>query len=292
MKPPIFVIGNPRSGTTILRLMLTCHQNIVIPPECGFAVWLFSRYKDWIYQHKYVQLSRLVDDVMSCRKIETWGIDRGELLDYLKQKSPSDWPQAVSFIYEYYGILQGSDFTRWGDKNNFYLNHIHVIKEMFPDAFFIHIVRDGRDVACSYKRLNRLALNSKYSPRFPKSIEEIADSWRQNIMTILTAFEVFDFEDVVEVRLEDLTQRPKEELARVCECLGEEFDPQMLEYNRITRERNLEPQEFLKWKDKIHLPLTSEGKYEYKRTLSTVEIDIFEKIAGEVLQRYNYLNSA
>lgn len=44
---PIFILGNPRSGTTLLQLMLACHPRLAVPPECGFALWLYDRYGDW-----------------------------------------------------------------------------------------------------------------------------------------------------------------------------------------------------------------------------------------------------
>lgn len=46
-REPVFIIGSPRSGTTLLRLMMNSHPRIVVPPECGFAVWWYEKYQHW-----------------------------------------------------------------------------------------------------------------------------------------------------------------------------------------------------------------------------------------------------
>ena len=43
-----FILGNPRSGTTLLRVILHSHENIIVPPECGFLTWLYKDYYDWV----------------------------------------------------------------------------------------------------------------------------------------------------------------------------------------------------------------------------------------------------
>ena len=53
--PPVFVLGSPRSGTTLLRLMLTCHRHIVVPPECGFCVWLYPQFQDWSWNPRRLE---------------------------------------------------------------------------------------------------------------------------------------------------------------------------------------------------------------------------------------------
>ncbi len=73
--PPFFIIGNPRSGTTLLRLMLNNHPLISVPPECGFAVWLYEKYKAENFLDKSI-VRNFIADVVKSRKFETWGIDK------------------------------------------------------------------------------------------------------------------------------------------------------------------------------------------------------------------------
>src|SRR3972149_1986006 len=105
MRPPVFVIGNPRSGTTLLRLMLNNHRNIVVPPECGFAVWWYAKYKDWSKDscQGHHCLDRFLKDLMTSKKIETWNLDFGALGKYIQSVKPFNYAELVSCIYIFFG---------------------------------------------------------------------------------------------------------------------------------------------------------------------------------------------
>lgn len=286
MFPPIFIIGNPRSGTTLLRLMLTNHRNIIIPPECGFAIWFYEKYHSLPFSESIIDA--FVQDVATARKIETWNLNYSKLREYLVKSNTTSYPQAVSAVYEFYGHSSGKIFHRWGDKNNYYLHHIETLYEMYPSAQFIHIVRDGRDVACSYKALHRSRIASKYAPDLPVNVHDIAREWVENIQKIRRAFERLPFEQVFEVRYEELVSQTVQELQKICSFLREPYDPAMELYYIKNQQEHQEPVEFLQWKAKtVEKPTASEvGKY--KRELTHVEIEEFNRIAAHVLKTYNY----
>ena len=286
MHPPIFIIGNPRSGTTLLRLMLTNHKNIIIPPECGFAIWFYDKYKSAVFSDTVAE--SFVKDLSSARKIETWNLDFSKLLNYILIAKPVSYSDVVGVVYEFYGHTLGRSFLRWGDKNNYYLNHIDMIREMYPSARFIHIIRDGRDVACSYRALQRSNVLSKYAPRLPYEAKDIAVEWSTNIQKIRNSFDKMHWNNVHEIRYEDLASQPTNELKKVCHFLEEPYDTDMELYFIKNRLEHQEPVEFLQWKAKtIEQPTTSEiGKY--KTILSKEEIKEFEDIASPMLRRYRY----
>lgn len=292
MDAPIFIIGNPRSGTTLLRLMLTCHENIVIPPECGFAVWWHEKYKDWGESRvDDFTLSEFISDLMRSKKIETWNVNEGDLSVFLRQRSPPSYSELVSSIYEWYGSSRGRIFKRWGDKNNFHIHQIPTIKSIFPNAWFVHIVRDGRDVACSYKEVNMRQIDSPYAPSLPNEIADIAEQWKTNIEVATESFTRIEWEDVCELRFEDLVLDTERSLRKLCRLLDEEYDPSMLNYHQINRDYELEPEEFLQWKEKTLEEPTRDVVGRYIRGLTDQEISTFEKIAGDGLRRYGYLRS-
>lgn len=290
MDSPIFIIGNPRSGTTLLRLMLTCHRNIVIPPECGFAVWLYDKYGHWeqLEKDSNFLLMGFIHDLMSCRKIETWNVEEKNLFDFLSGRKPASYSELVSYVYEWYGLSQGKSFKRWGDKNNFHIRHILTIKGMFPNACFMHIVRDGRDVACSYKKLNERRIDSPYAPRLPNRIEDIAEQWKANVQIATKSFATIGCENVYEIKFEDLILDTEMSLRNVCKQLGEEYDPSMLYYQVRNRECRLEPKEFLQWKEKTLKPPIRGEVGRYKNELTKRQIHIFQRIAGKELVNYGY----
>lgn len=290
MASPIFVIGNPRSGTTLLRLMLTCHRNIVVPPECGFAVWWshkYTRYKkeDWSSESL---LSGCLSDILSSRKIEYWRLGRRELFDFICNSRPESYSDLVGKVYEFYAIVIGKPGARWGDKNNFYISHILDIYKMFPNAIFIHIIRDVRDVVCSYKGLKSLNLNERYAPRLPVEVEDIVQQWRNNILGIRSAFDVFGWRNVMEIAFEDLVTDTDCVLKKVCDFLDEDFDAEMLNYSDINKITSLEPVDFIKWKSKVSEAPRKQEVGRYHSELTPSEILEAESNAKDILSIYGY----
>lgn len=286
MHPPLFIIGNPRSGTTLLRLMLTNHKNIVIPPECGFAIWFYQKYKPETFSKPVIK--SFVEDLSTARKIETWNLDYSGLLHYIFSVQPVSYSEVVGAVYEFYGHTIEKKFLRWGDKNNYYLNHIDTLKKIFPSARFLHIVRDGRDVACSYRKLHVSNMVSKYAPHLPFDVKDIAFEWSENIRKIRRSFDKMNWDNVHELRYEDLVSSPKEELKKICVFLEEPYDLNMERYYVRNKLEHQEPVEFLQWKAKtIEEPTTSEiGKF--KNELTYDEIKEFEIVSAPILKVYNY----
>jgi hypothetical protein len=160
---------------------------------------------------------------------------------------------------------------------------------MFPDAHFIHIIRDGRDVACSYRVLSASKIDSQYAPRLPHDITEIALDWAGNIRSAIASFENNRWKNVHEIRYEDMVTDPAAELKKVCESINEEYDPCMLEYASQEKMNEHEPVEFLQWKSKTLEKPSFKDIGKYKSELTGEQIALFEATAGEILQRYNYL---
>ena len=287
MSSPIFVLGNPRSGTTLLRLMLNNHKNIVIPPECGFAIWFYEKYANTIINESIIR--EFIKDISTARKIETWGLNFYELEIFIVASKPDSYSKLVSCVYEFYGKQIGKNFKRWGDKNNFYIKHIETINKLFPSAYFIHIVRDGRDVACSYRSINRSKIVSKYAPHLPDDIISIAEEWDFNLNQMIDSFNKISWHNVYEVRYEDLTTSPVDTLRNICNFLEEPYDERMETYYLKNQEEQQEPVEFLQWKVKtLEKPTTSEIS-KYLKELRKNEIKQFENIAHKLLERYSYL---
>lgn len=290
MNPPFFIIGNPRSGTTLLRLMLTNHPRLVVPPECGFAVWLHPDFGDWDgrVQRDPDLPAKYAREVVASRKFETWGLTESEVSSFLVDAGPQSYAEAVDAVYRLYARSIGKQIDAWGDKNNFYLAYIPRIREIFPSCRFVHIVRDGRDVACSYRALRSRPMQSKYAPELPVEISDIAEEWTTNLETIRCALNDVGTEAAHEIRYEDLIRNPEGTLRGVCEFLDQPFDAEMLAYHERNREREQEPREFLQWKEKTLEPPSDSGIGRFRKELTPAEAIEFERIAGEMLAAYGY----
>ncbi|MEE9303397.1 MAG: sulfotransferase [Thiotrichaceae bacterium] len=285
-RAPIFILGNNRSGTTLVRMMITSHPDIIIPPESHFFLWLYDQYKDWKPEH---DLNVFIKDLFGCTKIETWGMREELLSEFIRVRSPSCYRDLVSLVYRYYGVVVGKEAKRWGDKNSLWPNRLGVVDIVFPQAVFLHIVRDGRDVACSYLDLGKREFQSKYAPRLPQDIQEIARIWSRNVRTVRNFGNKLYAHRYYEFRYEDLIENPEQEMKLIFEFLHMEYHPDVLQYATITKNKNYEPSEFLAWKEKVYQPIDKNNKGKYTRLLSIHEVKAFERIANRELSYYGYI---
>ncbi|CED70299.1 putative sulfotransferase [Aliivibrio wodanis] len=282
-----FIIGSPRSGTTLFRLMLNKHKQLIVPPEAGFLTWLYDSYKNYNSD----MLECFIDELSETKKFDSWNIDTQSLKIYIKKSTPENYKELIDLVYRFYAkSVLIKNFTIMGDKNNFFLNEIEKIDEIYPDCKFIHIVRDGRSVAVSYQGLANKKLNSKNAPQLSNCIHDIAKVWKTDIAKIETSFKAIDKDRVLCIRFEDLILETETTLEKVVDFLGIEYDSEMLDYYLTTESEGLEPKEFLEWKEKNSKPLLPEEAYKYK-LLNANDRAVFESICNDELKLFSYINN-
>ena len=282
-----FIIGNPRSGTSLFRLLMTSHTRVHIPPECGFALWWSEKYGRWNIDANMLNLDSFLDDLFSAKKFEFWNAKRDDLKANIQSKLPKNYVELCQSIYSYHAKKSGKENCVLGDKNNFHLKHILDLNEMFPSPKFVHIIRDGRDVATSYKAMSTIETNSEYRPKLPYSMENIAKEWYQNISVIREGLSRLNPSQVLEIRYEDLVKETKVTLERVCKHLELSYEEKMLEYYLANEEKRLEPTEFMPWKARTlgKVDDSAIGKW---KDLPLKDLQVFEHICGDVLKTYRY----
>jgi len=282
-----FIIGNPRSGTSLFRLLLTSHSDIHIPPESGFMIWWQRVYNDWNWDADNQKLDAFLDDLFNAKKFEFWELDREPLSRTIKANKPDNYAALSRLIYEHHSEKAGKKNALIGDKNNFHLNHIAELDALYPDAKFVHIIRDGRDVATSYMDMSKIDSTSDYRPRLPSSAADIGQEWRKNIESVRSGFSKLPSERTLEIRYEDLVLETEKTLTGVCEFLGQTYEPAMLDFYMKNQARKLEPDEFMAWKARTRGQIDSSAIGKWKN-LPQDDIGIFEKICGDILTTYNY----
>lgn len=285
MKQPFFILGNPRSGTSLLRIMLDSHPNIVVPPESGFIEWLFEKYKDWDFKK---MVGPFMKDLYQSKKFETWNLPKDHLLEVLMDHQPNTYQLTCQNIYFAYGNKFGKNLISWGDKNNYYIQHVYKLKHIFPDATFIHLVRDGRDVAASYKKINQSDFKSKYKPTLPNTIERIATEWVSNLEVINNFFQTLKEDKFITLRYEDLLNSPTQQLTRITKFLDLNYHSNMLDYHIRNQKYGIEPIETIEWKKKTLEKIDSSNIGRYKNDLSQFEISEFSFYAKNLLAKFSY----
>lgn len=190
-------------------------------------------------------------------------------------------------MYWHYAAVRKAHATRIGDKNNFHIHRVSDLARLFPDCVFVHIVRDGRDVACSYREIAAAQFKSEYRPQLPQAIREIAREWSTAVMAPEAAA-ASEGVPLHTVRFEDLVANPVAALTQLCAFLGEPFSEQMLEYHTRNASEQIEPAETMAWKPKTLEPLDRSVIGRYRQSLTQGEIAEFDAEAGDALQRFGY----
>ena len=274
---PIFVFGNRRSGTTLIRLMLTTHPNISIPPEGDFIVRLGWKYDAASITAKL--LNSFLDDFFLQENVQDWELTRDSLQSRVIDLLPISYPEMISEIYrEYSRVKFAGKKSRWGDKTTWYNQYIPQIQSYFPEMKAIHLVRDVRAVAASYKGVSHLSNNP---------LESTLD-WMWNNHLIERAKRKFPSHQWCLVRYEDLVEDPREELVRICAFLNETYDPGMLDFWQNNSQNNLEPERHLAWKMKTLEKVSTAQINTWKNILGSEEIELINQMAGRSLRLYGY----
>ncbi len=271
--PPFFIVGCSRSGTTLLQVLLDAHPHIAIPPEslifAHFAE-IFDCYGDL---KKESNLRALVKDVLTDERIKRWDL-KISVSDFCGRLEDFSVRGVVTLLFQCYAEKEGK--VRWGDKTPEHVYYLKKIKTLFPEAKLIHLVRDGRDVAESQMRV------------FfgPNTIDQAALSWKKHV----SAFRRFSAhlrpDEYREIHYEDLVRSPDQELKKIFDFLGEEF----LSFSERIPETTSKAH-YLQY-DAIHTSLKKSISGEkigiFKSKLSRRQVEIFESIAGNLLESYGY----
>src|SRR5687768_9384687 len=227
--PAPFIVANPGSGTTLLRMMLDTHPDLAIPPETHFVPELIDTAREIRRANDRKPTGEeLASAIAAGRRWEDFHLDRGELAKRMAgRRGESGARAAIRAFYELYAEAQGK--SRWGDKTPDYLLSIRRIGRTLPEARFVHLIRDGRDVAASRRRWRARAGGRE------RPVDAWAGQWRRGIETARKQSR--DVEYYMELRYEDLVKDTEGELRRVCEFIELDFEPGMLDYHRRAGER-------------------------------------------------------
>lgn len=285
----VFIIGNPRSGTSLFRLMLNSHSLINATPECGFLHWWYKKYADW--DSSCVNSNRLdeyISDLESSKRIEDWKMDYTQLKQKIRQENPDTYAKLGELVYTFYGEQKGKKAKVIADKNNYYIKHYNDLKEIWPDAKYILVVRDGRDVACSYLKIETLVTNSPYKPKLSTDINTIAKEWTTNNLNLLNFSQTLPDNQFMVIRYEDFVEESELYLTKVCDFLGLNFESSMLDYFIKNAKEQDEPLSSLDWKKKTLEKPDKENIGKYKVELEENSITEFNTIAKDLLLKFKY----
>lgn len=285
-----FILGNPRSGTSLLRLILNSHKDIVVPPESGFLLWWYKKYSKWTTESSQNQglVDQYIFDLKSSKKMETWNVDYNTLCNSINKNQPDSYLSLSQQVSLAYANQQGKSPYLIGDKNNYYIHHLQELHQLAPHAKYLHIIRDGRDVACSYKALEKLNTDSPYKPTLPTKIGIIANEWVENNQKILAFSKMIAPSNYFSIRYEDLILSTEKQTKSLCDFFRIEYDKNMMLYYEHNKSNKEEPIETLDWKRKTLQKPDKSNINKYLEILSQNEVNEFNKIGRDVLIEFGY----
>jgi len=268
-KPPVFIVGSPRSGTTFLRHVLDRHPSLSVCGETRFFAEVYKR--RWLFGDlaNPENRRRLVEQYLSTARMRRLGLDLHEMKEKLLREATS-YRALFTAILEYYAESHGKQ--RLGEKTPHHAFHAETLCQWYPGAAIIHMVRDPRDVVASLQRM----------PWAPDSVVSNASMW---LLFDRAARRLESYAGYLLVRYETLVTQPEQELTRICAHVGEDYSPGML--------LATEPAPGSGSVRRLAAgPLTRERLNKWQEQLTAEEVSLVEWIDGRDMQRYGYHRSA
>lgn len=286
-KKQFFIYGNPRSGSSLLRLLLNSHSKVTVPPECGFYHWLAAKYGSWNANNlNKSDIDNYLEDLQNSKKFETWLLPSSLIKRVIEENKPQNYNELSTCVYLSYARLHNKVPTVLGDKNNYYIKHLEELFDLAPEKYIIHIVRDGRDTACSYREIKGIDSSHKYKPILPTEITEIAKEWSTNNLNVYNFYKYR--KNFLLVKYEDILQTPIQVLTQILNFLELEFEKGMLNFYKENQQKQIEPKETVAWKQKTLQPIDSKDIGVFREKLSNQEIIEFNETAKDALNLFNY----
>lgn len=265
--PFLFVVGCNRSGTTLLRAMLDSHPALAVAPEAYFTVRLL--------RHSHgLTTDQLIAELEADGSFRNWELSPEALRATLAAEPPRDAAELLRSVYSTYAKTH--DKTRFADKTPRNVVHIDLLARSFPEARFLHLLRDGRDVVPSV--IEHLVGPDRFLPA--------VDYWRDRALAGRRSGRKLPDDRYLEIHYEDLVSDPAAAVERIGEFAELEEPVQMLDYTGAAQSVLATV-----WDARRHQGITrppTPGVRDWRNTMGAHQVDLFEAVAGDALDELGY----
>lgn len=272
-KQPIFVVGMPRSGTTLITSMLSAHPSIAIAPaETHFL-------NNLIKQYPHLDMSRSKDfelfweEFIKSERFSYLDIDAEATLARILAMGTPDYKNIFTGVLQEYAIQMKK--PRWGEKTPDHYLHINVLLEWYPQAQIIWMLRDPRAVTASLFKV----------PWAKPYAEGHAATWRNNIRKME---EWTNDERVKTIKYEDLVAEPESILIEICKFLGEEYTSTLLNRKEVSNSIINRTGWSKAHYEAVMQPVTATNVDKWRSSLSPTHIAVVEHVARYEMLKYGY----
>ncbi|MGH2701352.1 MAG: sulfotransferase family protein [Actinomycetota bacterium] len=246
-------------------MMLNAHPQVAVPPESRFVVELFDG-------SDVVRVDDLLRRLEAHKRWRTWDLPIESVAAEFDGVERAPYAEVLETCYQAFARTRNKSF--YGDKTPRYVEHIDLLHRLWPRARFVHLVRDGREIALSYADV----------PFGPKTVAKAARLWDRRVGRGMAAGRTLPEGQYLEVRYERLLEDPEECSRGLTSFLGIPFAPGMLEFNRLAKEEVLE-------RANLYNPHVTERiarTRSWAEQMPASQVEIFEAVAGETLSALGY----
>jgi hypothetical protein len=286
MNPHLFIVGCPRSGTTLLGRMVDAHPEIAIIHEGRFVAAWFERRRGLTPDGMVTP--ELIDELLGYPPFENVAVGRAELERLLRAGDQIAYSSFVSSVFDLHGRAHGKPLV--GDKTPHYVRSLPTLHSLWPAAKFVHLIRDGRDVSQSVLGWRKVTERGGSVARFSAFREDrvatVACWWEWLVRLGREDGAAMGPASYHEIRYESLVTEPAAECERLCDFLGVPYYDRMLGFHE-GRERD-DPGLSAK---KAWRPVTA-GLRDWRSEMPRPDVERFEATAGGLLDELGYQRGA
>jgi hypothetical protein len=269
---PFFIVGCGRSGTTLLRLILSGHSRIHIGPETWFIEPLVAQFS-LTEPLTSAQVQSVVDIVTSHYRWPDMDIAAEDFSRWALSLDRPKLTDLINLIYRHQ--LEKASKARAGDKTPPYIGIVPELTVLYPNAKFIHLIRDGRDVAISF-------IDIGFSGR---CYDGARFEWVSAIRKGFAYRNLPLAQRLLEIRYEDLIGDLEPTIRKICDFVGEAFEPAMLQWRENV---NMVPPRERGIHAKLDRPISDDTVAVWEKKLSGLECFVMESCMEKELVRLGY----
>ncbi|MCA9293948.1 MAG: sulfotransferase [Phycisphaerales bacterium] len=271
---PFFIVGAPRSGTTLVQAIISSHSRMHVPAETEFFM-------------KFIPPDAATQDESTWQAyVERWlgsmpfqeqGLDATAFRERLQTIDRTTRGVFLALLAEH---ARATGKPRIGEKSPHHCRHIDAMLMALPEVKIIHVYRDPRDVVASRLRV----------PWTHASHRHLANSWRKDLERHLRCLSSLPNDRYMGLQLEALILQPEEETRCLCSFLGETYEPGMLAFHE-RKDAGFTDREAA-WKSGTRKPLDPNAIGRYRETLSNRQVHDIQVIAGPLMEQLGYAHDS
>jgi hypothetical protein len=279
LNPYLFIVGCARSGTTLLGRMVDAHPEIGVAPSIHWIAGHLRR-RD-VRGAEDPVTAELVIGLAGDRRLARFGISPDELRALVPNGQPVAYRRFLAAFLELYARKRGK--PRVGNKTAPFVRRIRALHDAWPDARFIHLIRDGRDVYLSARSWPSAERSVGRYPTWREDpVSTAAFWWERKVRAGREGGRPLEPRLYREVRYEALVSEPARECVALCGYLGVPFDEAMVRFDARQTSGDADLDRAHPW-----LPITA-GLRDWRTQMSDEDVERFEALAGDLLEELGY----